>query len=289
MQKKNLFLGLLILGTAFWGISFPVTKMAMGNFSQTTFLFYRFLAATIVLAVVFFKYVKNANRTVIASGAALAIPLVFGIQLQTLGIKHTSASQCAFVAGMSVVIIPVLKMAFYKTSVLPRIWLAAIIALAGLFVISIKENFTINIGDIYTIIGAFGFAVYLIQVEKYARSKEILPVIVPMFATCTLVTFCLALIDTSANWFPQNNTFWFGTIFCALFSTAYMYTVSNLSQKYISAERVAIIYLFEPVFAAIAAFLLLGENLTWRLFAGGSLIIIATLIAEMKIKKPASR
>ena len=43
MEKRNLFLILLILGTAFWGISFSVTKLAIGQYQPVLFLFYRFL------------------------------------------------------------------------------------------------------------------------------------------------------------------------------------------------------------------------------------------------------
>lgn len=287
MEKKNVFLMLLILGTAFWGISFSVTKLAIGHASSSTFLFYRFLAATAVLSVIFPGYLKMITWHSVKTGISLAVPLCFGIHLQTLGIRHSSASQCSFVAGMCVIIIPLLKVMFYKTIAPAKIWVAAVIALAGLSIISINDNFLVSIGDLYTIAGALGFAIYLIKVEKHAKLQDIAYVIVPMFAACSIITLCFALTDNSVNWLPEGNDFWVGVVFCALFSTAYMYTVSNLSQRYLSAERVAIIYLFEPVFGAIAAYFILGEHLTWRLFMGGSLIFAATLISELKFSQKA--
>lgn len=259
--------------------------MAVGTVSQSTFLLYRFIAATGVLALVLSKQLKKINRQAIVTGATLAIPLILGIYFQTLGIKHTSASQCAFVAGTCVVIIPLLKVFIYKTSVALNIWAAALLSLAGLLVISVKENLSVGIGDLYTIIGAVGFAVYLIKVEKYSMANDILPTIIPMFATCALIMFFIAITDTTANWLPAGQGFWIGIAYCALFSTAYMYTVSNLSQRYIQAEKVAIIYMFEPVFAALAAIFMLGENLSWRLFIGGLLIFVGTLISEVKFKR----
>ncbi len=285
MDKKNFFPFLLILGTAFWGISFSVTKLAIDQVSSSTFLFYRFSAATLVLSVIFWKYVKNIKWSAVKTGANLAIPLTAGIYLQTLGIKYSTASQCAFVAGMCVVIIPLLKIVFYRSIAPAKIWVAATTALVGLFVISVKKDFSVNIGDLYTIVGAVAFAVYLVQVEKYSKAGNLVSTIVPMFAACMAITGCLALTDTGANWMPTSNSFWIGIAFCALFSTAYMYTISNIAQRYISAERVSIIYLFEPVFGAIAAFFILGEQLSWRLFIGGSLILAATLISELKIAK----
>jgi len=286
MEKKNSYLLLLILGTAFWGISFPVTKMSIGNISQSTFLFYRFFFASIAIGLIFHKQLKNINLKSVKAGIGLAIPLTFGIHFQTLGIvKHTSASQCAFVAGMCVVIIPILKIVFYKSVIEPKIWFSAMLALLGLGIISITKNFSISIGDAYVLIGTIGFSYYLIKVEHFARKNNIIQTLVPMFTTSALLMFVISLFDSSADWFPENNNFWVGVFFCSLFSTAYMYSISNLTQKYISAEKVAIIYLFEPVFASIASFFILNENLTWRLLIGGSLILIATLISEVKFLK----
>ncbi|KLT63865.1 DMT family transporter [Pedobacter sp. BMA] len=280
MAKKNVLLLLLILGTAFWGISFSVSKLAIGEYSPSTFLFYRFLAATIVLSLIFARYVKKTDWHSVKTGVALAISLSFGIYLQTLGIKHSSASQCTFVAGSCVIIIPVLKVVFYRVAVRLKIWIAALVAVSGLFIISVKDDFTIGIGDLYTLAGALGFAFYLLQVEKNSKRANLIYTIVPMFATCTAITLLIAVLDAKAEWHPQSHLYWQGVIFCALFSTAYMYTISNISQRYISAERVAIIYLFEPIFGAIVAFYILGEVLTWRILSGGSLIFIATIIAE---------
>lgn len=285
MEKKNLYLLLLILGTAFWGISFSITKLAVGHFSTSTFLFYRFLTATLVLSIVFARQFKNTNWKSVRTGAILSIPLMFGIYLQTQGIVHTSASQAAFVAGMCVVIIPIMKTLFYRVVAPLRVWLAAMVALLGLSVICISSNFSINIGDLYTLMGTFGFAFYLIKVELYSKSQNIMTTIVPMFAACTLVMGCLAVGDSQADWMSHDNNFWTGVLFCAVFSTAYMYSISNISQRYLSAERVSIIYLFEPIFGAIAAFYILGEVLSWRLFFGGILIFVATLISELNFKK----
>lgn len=55
MGKKNKYLILLILGTAFWGISFPVTKMSVANNAPSVFLFYRFLFAAVVISIIFYK------------------------------------------------------------------------------------------------------------------------------------------------------------------------------------------------------------------------------------------
>ncbi|WP_316832086.1 DMT family transporter [Pedobacter aquatilis] len=284
MSRKNIFLILLIVGTAFWGISFSVTKLSISNHEASLFLFYRFLGATLILSIVFFKKLKSLNWKNAVSGAILAIPLMISIGLQTQGIKLTSASQSAFLAGTTVVIVPVLKMVFFRKLPQMKIWIAAILSLIGLFIISVKNDFSINAGDFLTIAGAFGFAYYLIKVEQQSAKTDIIATIVPMFATCALFTFVIVCVKAPATMLPLDNTFWIGVVFCSFFSTAYMYSISNIAQKYISAERIAVIYLLEPVFGALAAASLIGEELSWRLLVGGLFIFIGMGISELNLK-----
>lgn len=276
MNRKHLYLLLLIIGTAFWGISYSVTRVAVGHTSASTFLFYRFLGATVVMAFIF-----GRNLTW-RTGALLAVPLVLNSYLITLGIKYTSASQAAFLTGTCVVIVPALKLLFFRTAIPLKTWVAGAIALTGLSVICLKDGFRIATGDLYTIAGTIFFSLYLLQVERTVKGGSIITSLVPMFATCTIIAAGLAVTDTQAEWWPASSGFWIGIVYCALFSTAYMYTVSNLAQRYIPAEKVAIIYLFEPVFGATAAFFILGEELSWRLLLGGLLIFVGTVISEIK-------
>ncbi|MGD1317820.1 DMT family transporter [Chryseobacterium sp. 2R14A] len=285
MKKKNLFVILLIMGTAFWGISFPVTKTAIGSGSPYVFLFYRFFLASVILSIVFFRYFSKINIEVFKNALLLAIPLSIGISQQTLGVKMTSASQCAFIAGISVVIVPLIKLIFYRDKVDRKILFAALVALTGLMIISVNKDFNIGLGDLYTFTGAIGFSIFLIRVEKYSLRNDIIPTIVPMFICCAIFMMVCALIDSNSIWISHDNSYWYGLLYCSLFSTAYMYSISNISQRYISAEKVAIIYLFEPVFAAIAAYFILEEILTVKLLIGGGLIFTGTLISELRFKK----
>ncbi|RAJ06488.1 threonine/homoserine efflux transporter RhtA [Chitinophaga skermanii] len=285
MGKKNLFLLLLIVGTAFWGISYSVTKYAIGQASYATFLFYRYVLATVVLALIFSKTVRRLKRADIVTGALLAFPLLGSTLLLTIGLQYTTASQASFLTGTCVILVPILKSFIYRKALPGKTWLASGMALLGLFIICMKEQFSLSMGDLLTLGSAVSFSLYLIFVERLAAKRNIFPTIVPMFATCALITCCYALLDTSANWAPVTLGFWMSIVYCALFATAYMYTVSNVAQKYLSAEKIAIIYLFEPVFGALAAFVMLDEALSWRLLIGGCLIFVATFISQIDFRQ----
>lgn len=285
MQKKKLYFLLLILGTAFWGISFSITKIGLEAGSLYVFLFYRLALGTIILSICFSKYFKKTTFKSIIGGGMLALPLTFGIMLQTTGLKYLPASQCTFIAGICVILVPLIKWLLYKTVFSSKIWIASLIALMGLAIISISDGLTVNKGTIYVILGTLGFSTYLIMVEKQKDQHEIITTIVPMFAVSTLISLGLAITDNAQNWLIEDKNFWIAIVYCAVFSTAYMYAVSMISQKYLSAEKVAIIYLFEPVFGAIAAFFILDEPLTGKLLLGGTLIFTATMWSEINFSR----
>ena len=83
----------------------------------------------------------------------------------------------------------------------------------------------------------------------------------------------------------MDSSFWEGVLFCALLATAFMYAVQSAAQKYLEEEKVALTYLFEPIFAAFAGAMLLGETTDGRTLAGAALIFSALLIAEIDVPK----
>lgn len=288
MNKKSLFILLLIIGTAFWGISFPLVKSGVGASAPFVFLAYRFCLAAIAMKLLFPSSFRQFNATTFRTAAFLALPLFLGIVLQTYGLKYSPAGQCAFIAGLCVVTLPLVNLLIYRKRIAANILLASLIAVAGLYIISIKDGFSIGLGDVFTLLGTVGFAYYLINVSRYSTDQTLIPSVTLMFAMCSGLAFVLAAFNTDSQWVTADNNFWVGVAFSSLLSTAYMYSISNKAQQYIGAEQVAIIYLFEPIFASIAAFILLGEPFTSRLLLGGSLIVAATLIAELGNTKLAS-
>lgn len=280
MQKKYLYLFTLILGTAFWGISFSLVKVGVGYSSPYVFLFYKSAIAVIALAAVFYKQLRLVNKNTVKIGIMTGIPLFIGTVLQTKGVTLTSVSNAAFLTGLNVMLIPILKFLLYKKKVQTKIWFSCIIASIGLYIVAVKDGLSVNSGDIWCIAAAFAFAFYVLQVGQYSNEEKIMPSVITMLATCALGCLVLALFDQKAVWLTTDDDFWIGVLFTAIPATAFMYAISNTAQRYIGEEGVGLAYLFEPVFAAIAGVVILNEEITLRIFIGGGLIILAMFISE---------
>jgi drug/metabolite transporter (DMT)-like permease len=61
--------------------------------------------------------------------------------------------------------------------------------------------------------------------------------------------------------------------------------VQTWAQAHITATRAAIVMTTEPVFAAGFAVALGGEVLTWRMVAGGVLVLAAMYVVELAPRK----
>lgn len=287
MTKSRVFFVLLLIGTAFWGISFPVTKDTFTVIHPFTFLLYRFLVAAVVLNFIFNKQFSVISKQGFKYGILAGIPLCIAILLHTVGLKYTSSSNASFIAGIEVLLIPLFKLLFFKKRIERKMWVACIIALAGLYIIAMTSSEGLAIGDMYVFIGSLFFSFYVLLVSKLKHKTEAFSFVIVQLYTCAALYGILTVttLGPSALYVPMQKDIWIALLFAGVLATAYMYCVQNIAQKYIEEEKVALAYLCEPIFATVAAYFLINEEITIRTIVGGILILSAMLIAEVNIRK----
>ncbi|WP_111493742.1 DMT family transporter [Marinobacter bohaiensis] len=284
MQKKHLFFLLLILGTAFWGVSFAYVKAGVADGSPFVFLTYKFALAALALAVLFAKRFRRLDWNTIFAGTLIGLPLLFGNVFQTIGLQHTSVTNTAFITGLDVLLIPFFKWSFFRKPVKGRIWVSCSVALLGLYLIVAKHGLNLNAGDIWVMACAVFFASYVMTVGCFAHRFDAMLTVIVAMTVCSLGSGLGAIFDEQAIWIPSEMQFWKGVLITGLLGTAYMYGIQSSAQKYIEEEKVALTYLCEPIFAAVAGVIMLGESLNARTIFGGLLILVALLIAELDLK-----
>lgn len=289
MPVRQIYLCLLILGTAFWGISFTFTKVGVADGSPFVFLGYKFAIAALVLCAIFFRRLKRINQETLLVGLAIGLPLCLGNIFQTIGLQHTSITNTAFITGLDVLLIPVFKWALFRKRVEPRIWVCCAVALLGLYLIVARAGLTLNPGDIWIMCCAVFFASYVLTVGFFSNKYDSMLTVIIALATCAAGCLFTALFDARAEWAPVAIDFWEGVLFGALLATAFMYAVQSAAQKYLEEEKVALTYLCEPIFAAFAGALMLGETLDDRTLCGAAFIFFALLIAEIDLRKIVAR
>ncbi len=78
-------------------------------------------------------------------------------------------------------------------------------------------------------------------------------------------------------------------LYLAVVATALIAVLQTYAQQVVPAYVAALIFVLEPAFAALFAFILLGERLGILGWLGGVLVLLAMLVSELPLSSPRSQ
>lgn len=274
----------LVLVTVIWGTTFVVVKEALDTIPVALLLALRFTMAGLLLA-----WAKFDRRAVVPA-LILGLLSFAGFATQTLGLSITSASNAAFITGLSVILTPIIGALFWGKRLAPRVFLAAVVALAGLALMTLRDGLaTINSGDIWVLLTAVSYAVYIVYLGEVAGKVRATSLVMMQHIPMALLAWLWA--GPEVHLLPSVPLSTYLAIgYLALVATALVGLLQTYAQRVVPAHLAALIFVLEPAFAALFAYLLLGERLgVWGL-AGAGLMLAAMVIAELKLPaRPLSR
>ena len=285
-DKRTLFAELsLLFVTVIWGLGFPITKIAVNNgFGPNLIMVGRFLVATIILSIVYFRKFKLVNKNLIVYGTITGLFLFMGFYFQTLGNVYTTPSKNGFITQLNIVIVPYLYVVFFKNKLDIYNILSVSVAVIGVFLLSYqKGSFNgFNIGDFYTLICAVMVAFHVVTGSYFQKKFDFDPAIFVLIniITCAILSVGSALIFETL---PEVSigSYW-PLLFLGIFNTALGFLVQSYALKFSLPTKVSLIVALESVFAAIGSVLILNEILSVQIVLGGLLIISAVLLSELK-------
>jgi drug/metabolite transporter (DMT)-like permease len=159
-------------------------------------------------------------------------------------------------------------------------WVGAIIALYGLFLLSIKDDFTLSKGDTLQLICAVAFAGHVLTIGYLSRRMDTMKLSLIQFVVAGLLAMFLALYLEKLTWAMVVNTAR-PLLFVGVMSTGIAYTLQTVAQQHAHASHAAIILSSEGVFAVIGGWLLLSEVLPAQGLLGCGLILTGMLLSEL--------
>ncbi|MHA6638939.1 DMT family transporter [Stutzerimonas frequens] len=292
MRSQALRADFLMLITAMiWGTAFVAQRIGMDNIGPFLFTGLRFALGALALLPLVIHQGRTAarhepflQRGLLLGGMSMGLALTVGINLQQVGLLFTSVTNSGFITGLYVIVVPLLGLALgHKTGL--GTWLGAFLAVAGMGLLSIGEDFTVASGDWIQLAGAFVWGVHVLLVSFFVSRHDAIRLAFLQFATCALVSLLLALVFEEID--PAN--IWLAgpaLLYGGLFAVAVGYTLQVVAQKHAIASHAAIILSLEAVFAAIAGALFLDESLTLRGYLGCVLMFIGMLAAQLWPRRP---
>lgn len=272
---------LLLTITIIWGASFILMKQSTGYIPPFTFLTYRYLLASIVLCIIFPKPMFKINMQTIKYGFIIGLVMFAGCAFQIIGLQYTSASKSGFISGLCVVLVPLILAVRYKKLPSLALTLGVAVSFTGLGLLTIDSTFTVNTGDLLTLLCAVFFAFQVIFVSKFSPGVEPIGLTEIALLSISVLSFIPGLIFENLNavFNFQSVT---GLIFTAIFCSSFAYTIQIAVQKHTTPVHAALIFMAEPVFGMIFAYVLGGEALTARGIIGCVLVFSGMLLSEFK-------
>ncbi len=271
----------LVLVTLIWGSTFVVVKEALDTIPVPLLLAVRFTLAALMLAW------ARWDRRAVVPALVLGLLSFAGFATQTAGLTVTSASNAAFITGLSVILTPIVARVWLKRALSGRIYLAAVVALAGLALMTLREGVeSINGGDILVLSTALCYALYIVYLGEVAGKVR---------GTSLAMMQHLPMAGLAWLWAaPQVGKLatvpvetYLAIAYLAVVATALVAILQTYAQRVVPAHLTALIFVLEPVFAAGFAAVLIGERLGALGWIGAGLILVAMLVAELRLPVPA--
>ena len=277
----------LVVAAFFFGTTFLVVQDAVKRIDPLPFLSIRFFIGAAVLGLVAHR--RPAPRTTgqvtglpgtageLRDGVLAGMLLLAGYVLQTVGLQYTTAATSAFITYMLVVFVPFISFATTRRVPHPITLVGVVLAVAGLVLLTGGADTGFGRGEVLTLGCAVAFAAHLVFLGGIAPRHD--PVRLTTVQLATVGAACLVPAVVQGG-FGLDGGALAAAAFTGVFATAVAFLAMVWAQRVVSPSRAAIILLLEPVFAALLS-ALVDEPLTAAVVAGGGLILIAVLLAEV--------
>lgn len=282
MQKSTQAFLILLLAPLLWGLTFPIMKVVVGNYSPLLFVLWRFwLAAVFMLPIIpFISRKSHWGRFELYSGIGIGVINSGAFLLQAIALVYIGSSRTAFLSGMNVVLVPLLLPLFRLGKPRPIELLAAFICLGGIYLMGGDPELShLNKGDVLVIVSAFCVAISIIVTEKVTHKSSNF-VSLTFYQLIATGFIPLLFLDKSTNYFPASWTFWLGALYCAILATVIPTWLQLKYQKYVGSATVAIIFSLEAVTATVFAGFF-GESISLHTLGGGALILFSCIIPPL--------
>lgn len=270
-------LGLVVM-TAVWGSTFVLIKDVVSRMPVADFLAVRFAVAALAMLVLFPRQTWRLGRAQILRGLLLGAIYGMGQLLQTWGLALISPSVSGFATGMYVVFTPILALVLLRQQVAGIVWLAVALATVGLALLTLN-GIEVGLGVWLTLASAAFYALHIVLLGQWSRQGEAFGLSAVQMVAIALV--CLLATAPHGPVLPPDPGAWIAILYMALIAGAGAMLMQTWAQSHLPAARAAIVMTTEPVFAAAFAVLLGADVLSWRMLAGGGLILAAMYLVEL--------
>jgi len=273
----------IILCAFFGGSTAVVAKPLLDGIAPLALVALRFFLSALAIAVVMRRVVFPVSRAALVAGVITGVGFGFGCALLYLALDHMQPGRLLFIAGLEVVLVPLICGVFLKTKMRSVEKYALGPAGVGLYLL-IGDISGASVWDVVAITSALCYCLYTISLTHIAPASNLASRSFISFLTIAALSF-LASVSFEQ---PRDMTFtWylpFALFYLVALGSVGRFVLQGWAQRQVSATFTAVAFTSEPVFALGLSYLFLGEMLTGTQSIGAVLILLAVLGANLPEK-----
>jgi drug/metabolite transporter (DMT)-like permease len=268
---------MLLLATAiFWGGSYLAAKDLTEHASVNSILAFRFTAAALIMTLIVLARGNKFSKADWQLGALYGIAVGTIMQIETNGIKLTSATNAGLIISLTIIFTPILE-SIWSRSWLPRkFFIAAVGAIVGVALLVSGNGFKEpNFGDLLMLGAAVLRAITTTAQGKLAEGRKVssFNVTVVQLTVCGLSYLAIDFGGT-VNLITEFETAqWLNMAFLVLLCTVFGFVALQYGILRTSPSRASLLLSTEPIWAVLTATVFGGEQLFFVGFIGAALII----------------
>ena len=287
---------IMLLAAAIWGFAFVAQREGMETMGPFLFNAARFFIGSAVLfPLVWYLSKKNKTPTnkeistkkLLIAGTIAGLFLFLASSFQQVGIQYTTAGKAGFITGLYIFFVPLIGI-FFGQRTGSGTWLGAFIAVIGLYLLSINDDFSIARGDLLQLICAVFFASHILVVGYVAKRMDPLKLSLIQYVVSGVLSFFIAIAIELITWQMIVDTA-IPLLYAGVMSIGVGYTLQVVAQQHAKSSHAAIILGLEGAFAVLGGWLILDENLSTRGLIGCGLMLsgmfLSQLLPRLSLKK----
>ncbi len=295
MQKKiSLQAALMMLTSALiWGVAFVAQSAGMEHVGPFTFGCLRYVLGSLVLLPIMPFLDKRAcgrvrnltecgGKDLWRGGVLCGIVLAGASMLQQFALLTTSAGKAGFLTTLYIVFVPLLGL-FLRRHVSRKIYFAVALAVLGMYLLCVTENFTIESGDVLVTLSAVGFALHILLIDYFSPRVEGVRMSAIQFAVAAVLCAGPMLIGEAPT-LADISAAGVTIAYAGIMSSGVAYTIQIIAQRDADPTISSLILSLESVFAVLAGWLLLNQHLSSKELLGCGVVFVAVIIAQLPDK-----
>jgi len=291
--REYLAMGALLVVTIVWGWGFVFSNMGLeAGISPAGLMSGRFTLAGLLVGGAFRKTIRaHYQKGQWKRGLVIGCCLFLAFYTQTLGLKHSTPSNNAFITGAYVVMVPLIWWVISKRRPAFVIFLSSALSLLGVAVLSVdlSVGFRVNSGDLLTLLSAFFFALQIVFTGIFARELHYIVLVFMQFLVASLFSLLVFIFADRGIQGFAGATGLFSVLFLGVFSTFLCYFLQTWAQRFVTSSKAGIIMGLEALFGTLFSIIIGYDHLNMRMAFGGLFMLTSIILPELPAEEQTGR